>query len=122
MCKAFSSSELKIIALLAQNGALSLASRLRSLAFNALVLAPRLRTLALGVVSENDAESATLLAHRDALVLASRAGRLALPGSAVDVSKTVVSSLLAPRGALSLASWQRSLALGALSLASSRDP
>ena len=77
ICKAFSSSEFKIIALLAPSGALSFDSRLRSLAFNALVLALQIRTLALGVVSENDPESVTLLAHRGALVLASRATSLA---------------------------------------------
>jgi len=64
--KALPLSEAKIASLLALSGALFLASQLRSLALSTLVLASRLRTfLALNTVSGSDAESATLLAHKD---------------------------------------------------------
>ena len=65
-------SEPEIAALLALNGASFLTSRLRFLAFSALVLVSRLRTfLALSAVSGSDVEAAMLLAHRSALALAS---------------------------------------------------
>jgi len=65
-------SEAKIASLLALNGASFLTSRLRSLALSALVLASRLRTfLELSAINGSDAESATLLAYRSSLALAS---------------------------------------------------
>ena len=64
-------SKAEIALLLALNGASFLTSRLRFLALSALVLTSRVKTLALGAGSECDAESATLLAHKDALALAS---------------------------------------------------
>ena len=68
LCIAPPLSEAKIASLLALNGASFLASWLRSLELSTLVLASRLRTfLALSVVSESNAESATLLAHREVL-------------------------------------------------------
>jgi len=65
---AFASSKAEKALLLA----LSLASQQRSLALDALSLALRLRFLAPGAVNESDAESATLLAHKNAFMLASR--------------------------------------------------
>jgi len=63
--------EAKIVSLLALSGALSLASWLRSLALGALSLTLRQRSLTLGIGSKSDVESATLLAHKGALPLAS---------------------------------------------------
>jgi len=66
-------SEAEIASLLALNGASFLTSWLRYLTLSAFVLASRLRTfLAPSDISGSDAESATLLAHRSALALASR--------------------------------------------------
>jgi len=70
--RALSLSEAEIASLLALSGASFLASQLRFLAFSAIVLASWLKTfLAFSVVSESDAESATLLAYRGVLALAS---------------------------------------------------
>ena len=65
-------SEAEIASLLALSGASFLTSRLRFLALSALVLASRLKTLALGAGSESDAESTMLLAQEGTLALASR--------------------------------------------------
>jgi len=56
LCIVLLLSENKIASLLSLSGALFLASRLRSLALNTLVLTSRLRTLALGAASESDAD------------------------------------------------------------------
>ena len=56
LLKAFPSTEAKIASRLARNGALSLASRQRSLALNALSLALWQRFLAPGAVNESDAQ------------------------------------------------------------------
>ena len=61
----------------------------------ALFLASRQRFLALGAVRGSDAKSATLLACKGALVLASRAAGLVLPSSIVDTSEAAIASLLA---------------------------
>jgi len=65
-------SEAELASLLALSGASFLISRLRFLSLSALVLASRLKTLALGAGSESDVESAMLLAHKGVLVVASR--------------------------------------------------
>ena len=106
LCRAFPSSKVRIALLLEPSGVLSLASRLRSLAFDALSLASRQRFLALGAVSESDAESATLLACKSAPILASRAMGLILPASVVDANDAAVASLLA-ESALALSSRDR---------------
>ena len=92
LCRAFPSSEAKITSLLAPSGALSLASRQRSLALSA--------------INESDTKLAMLLAHRGALVLSSRVASLALPSSIVDASEAAVTSLLA-QSVLALASQDR---------------
>ena len=66
-CIAFASSKAQIASLLA----LSLASRQTFLPLDALSLTLRQRFLAPGAVNESDTESATLLADKDALALAS---------------------------------------------------
>jgi len=72
LCRAPPLSGAEITSLLTLSGALFLTSRLRSLALGALVLASRLKTLSLGDGSESNVESATLLAYKGALALASR--------------------------------------------------
>jgi len=77
----------------------------------ALFLSSRQRFLALGAVSGSVAESATLLLHKGALVLASHAAGLALPSSVIDASGAAIASLLA-QSALALTSHDmRGLAL-----------
>jgi len=105
LCRAFPSSEAKIASPLAPSGTLSLTSQQRSLALGAVSIPSRQRPLAL-VVNESDDELATLLTHRGALVLASRAASFALPSSVDDVSEAAVTSLLA-KSALALASRDR---------------
>ena len=70
LCRAFLSSLAKIASLLAPSGALSLASRQRSLALGDLSLASRQRFIGPGAVSESDIELAMLLAPKGVLALA----------------------------------------------------
>ena len=72
LCGAPLLSDAKLASVLVLSGASFLTSWLRFLALSALVLASRLKTLALGAGRENDAESATLLAHKGVLALALR--------------------------------------------------